>query len=567
MAAAALLLLVGINAWVLYHHYYDPLYAKGNWRAVVQKIDDFAQPGDAVLLTGDGGEQVFNFYYQGELPVYYDFNLPAPADPDYKNGHKGVAELEQIMPRITAGHDRLWYTPYGLATDTAINEWLAHNAYPAWHSWLGRKQLALYSTRTAPLDRVEPLQADFLEPTGQGIQLVEVALSSEPVAAGDLLPLHLTWQTETLLDRDYQVSLRLINRHSDIFAQGDWPPLAVGSGPTSTWPAQTSIVDRRSLWLPPDLPPGDYLLQFVVYQPATGQTVGQLLTLEGIIVSPAETIVPIEALPIPNLIPAAQRAHGSNPTLIGYDLPAEIQPGQEMWLWLYWQAQVNPIPDSTLQITLQSESEQVDSHFLLADLAGPLISWQPGQVRRIAVHLPTSPRLDGKTAQVRLALTASPESSTEIALDDIDLATRKRTFEPPVLTHPLNITLGTPPRLTLLGYEGSLNNLKPDDTLEFTLYWQAETEMNTNYTVFTQLLDSANEVVTQIDLPPQEGVAPTITWLPGEIIADPHRLPLPASLTPGDYYLIAGMYNPATGERLPVASGGDFVPLGEVKVE
>jgi hypothetical protein len=68
-------------------------------------------------------------------------------------------------------------------------------------------------------------------------------------------------------------------------------------------------------------------------------------------------------------------------------------------------------------------------------------------------------------------------------------------------------------------------------------------------------------VVAQVDLPPLAGVAPTTTWLPGEILTDPYTLPLPPSLSPGDYRLITGLYHAVTGERLLVASGGDFVEL------
>jgi 4-amino-4-deoxy-L-arabinose transferase-like glycosyltransferase len=568
LGGGALLLLVGINAWVLYHHYYDPLYAKENWREIVRKIEAFAQPGDGILLTGDGGEHAFGFYYRGNLPVHYDFNLLPPTHPDYKKGRKDLAELEQVMREITTGRERLWYTPYGVEIDGAISDWLGRHSYPAWHSWLGRKQLALYSTSPTFLDRVEQLQAIFIDPAGQGLSLIEVALPGTPVAAGDLLPLRLTWQAGPGLNQDYQLSLRLINPRSDIFVQSDWPPLTAEGGPTSTWPAQTPLTDRRSLWLPPETPPGEYLLQFVVYLPATGQAIGQPVTLEHITVEAAETVVPLEALTIPNLIPDAEQTNDSNPTLIGYHIPAEIQPGQEMWLWLYWQAQAEPVPDHTLQLSLQSEGESVSSELHLPDLAGSLATWQAGQVRRTVVHLPTSPRLNGKTAQVKLSLISSPKESSEITLAHINLATRSRSFElPALITYPIDISLGPSPELTLLGYDTSAKVLKPGDTLQLTLYWRAEAEMGINYTVFTQLLDPANQVVVQIDLQPQGGSAPTATWLPGEIVVDPYQLPLPADLLPGAYRLITGMYNPVTGERLPLTSGGNFVPLGEVKVE
>jgi hypothetical protein len=103
--------------------------------------------------------------------------------------------------------------------------------------------------------------------------------------------------------------------------------------------------------------------------------------------------------------------------------------------------------------------------------------------------------------------------------------------------------------------------------LQFTLFWRAETEIDTAYTVFIQLLNESGQVVAQIDAPPQGGAAPTTTWLPGEILPDAYSLPLPANLPPGPYRLITGLYRPDTGARLPVAGGGDFVELSPLTVQ
>ncbi len=67
-----------------------------------------------------------------------------------------------------------------------------------------------------------------------------------------------------------------------------------------------------------------------------------------------------------------------------------------------------------------------------------------------------------------------------------------------------------------------------------------------------------------------QGDYPTTLWAPGEIIVDTHPID-PTTLPPGDYYLLAGLYDPATGERLP-AFGPDgplldyAVNLGEIQV-
>jgi hypothetical protein len=90
--------------------------------------------------------------------------------------------------------------------------------------------------------------------------------------------------------------------------------------------------------------------------------------------------------------------------------------------------------------------------------------------------------------------------------------------------------------------------------------------MDIDYTVFVQLLNSDWQVVAQEDLQPQAGAAPTTTWLPGEVLADPHTLSLPEDLPSGEYRLITGMYDPVTGTRLPVSTGSDFVDMGTVTI-
>ena len=57
------------------------------------------------------------------------------------------------------------------------------------------------------------------------------------------------------------------------------------------------------------------------------------------------------------------------------------------------------------------------------------------------------------------------------------------------------------------------------------------------------------------------GEAPTTTWLPGEVIKDEYRLFVPPELPPGEYSLIVGMYIAETGQRLPLAGGGDHIVL------
>jgi hypothetical protein len=284
-------------------------------------------------------------------------------------------------------------------------------------------------------------------------------------------------------------------------------------------------------------------------------------------VRPAETVVPPDLLAIPHPV---QRPLGDL-TVVGYTAPEAIRPGEELWLWLYWQVGAGgpPQPGSAVRLSLTSGGESASIDFPLVDSVGPLDGWRPGQVRRAIYHLPTSPRLAGKQAEMGVALlSAQGQVEAQAAVAQVGLTQRPRQFEAPSISHKTDIALGNPALLKLIGYHLPAAAVSPGQALPVTLYWRAEAAMDINYTVFVQLLNSGGQVAAQRDLQPQAGAAPTATWLPGEILTDAYTLSLSGDLPPGDYRLIAGMYNAASGQRLPVSSpaGGDFVDLGTVIV-
>lgn len=101
----------------------------------------------------------------------------------------------------------------------------------------------------------------------------------------------------------------------------------------------------------------------------------------------------------------------------------------------------------------------------------------------------------------------------------------------------------------------------PGEALHFVVYWQAETPVTTSYTVFTQLLNEAGQLIAQQDNLPVMGLAPTDTWQPGIVVRDPYRLAIPAEAAPGIYRLIVGLYTAAGRVPLRMADGSqsDFV--------
>lgn len=122
----------------------------------------------------------------------------------------------------------------------------------------------------------------------------------------------------------------------------------------------------------------------------------------------------------------------------------------------------------------------------------------------------------------------------------------------------------------LLGVRLSGDTVRPGGTVAAELTWIADAAPG-DLRGFVQLLAPDGSLVAQQDGIPGGGYAPSTGWTPGTPVADRRGLALPADLAPGDYTLIAGLYDAATGQRLPVsgtdgAPQGDFARLGTVTV-
>jgi hypothetical protein len=105
-----------------------------------------------------------------------------------------------------------------------------------------------------------------------------------------------------------------------------------------------------------------------------------------------------------------------------------------------------------------------------------------------------------------------------------------------------------------------------------TLYWEAVEQVETSYTVFVHLVDADGRIWSQSDSLPRGGDFPTDAWFPGDVIVDPYSILVPVDAPPGDYQLVAGMYEPTTGKRLPVfdaegTSLGDRASVARVTVD
>ncbi len=352
------------------------------------------------------------------------------------------------------------------------------------------------------------------------------------------------------------------------------------TSPSSNWPAGTLADDAYRLSLPPDLPSGSY--ELAVSTDDGPATVVGAVTLE----TPAR--------------PARTPQHETDAIfgdvfrLDGYDLagaqtmeeaPAArpgARAGDVLTYTLYWRADATPEESAHAFVHLvdaQGRPVAQEDH-----LPGPTFSpprlWdavapRPDYYRLLipadapgGLYWPAVGMYDATLE--RLPAHAAAEAPPT---DDFKLPPIKILAQPKRPAVKLTARFGD--LATLTGYDLHLpeGGVRSGDALTVTVHLEALGNVGADYTRFLHLHDAGLGMAAQYDSPPQDGVNPTSSWLPGEHIADPITLQVRPDAQPGEYTLYLGFYDPQTVERLPAWLGnGDAapdsrVPLGTIRVE
>jgi len=236
--------------------YNNPLYQRADYRAIDQYLDALAKPGDAILLDAPNQWEVFT-YYHTDLTNVFPVARARPL-----NVPEQIAELEQIA----ATHDRLFVLYWGDAQadpNRVIESWLNEHTFKAYDQWYKDVRLAAYAvphTATALQTRTDVA-------FGDRIILEGYSLNAQTFTPGDILQLTLFWHLtpgEALTTR-YKVFVHLVGDPSqEPVAQHDGEP-GGGLALTTTWQAGQTVADNHGVYLPLDLPAGQYTLEVGLY--------------------------------------------------------------------------------------------------------------------------------------------------------------------------------------------------------------------------------------------------------------------------------------------------------------
>jgi hypothetical protein len=246
--------------------------------------------------------------------------------------------------------------------------------------------------------------------------------------------------------------------------------------------------------------------------------------------------------------------------LIGYKLQVDVvRPAETLPITLYWQV-LRPAPlDYSVFVHLLGRRREVIGQIDSYPGGGkwPTTLLRPGDIVADTFAVPVNPQAEFEHAPARLLIAAGIYDLNEAGLPGKPAVNAAGQPVEPIIGEAKLVPWQWPAPLagdspvnffdqtTLTGWQ-----IAPDQAA-VTLSWQVTGLFQADHTVFLQVWDAAGgQQLAGFDGPPVQGDYPTSLWQPGEIVLDNHPLDL-SQLPPGEYILLAGLYNPASGERLP----------------
>ncbi|MFW6096484.1 MAG: glycosyltransferase family 39 protein [Chloroflexota bacterium] len=532
LVPAGLLLILLLDVSALRAVRIDPEHRRYDAAALASAIADRAEPGDVVLMPPN------------DRSLWYYDPAPASAENWPFAGGKQEARAHQ-MARLLEGHqsaflveyhDLYSYDPHG-----QVRYLLEANGYLLEQFTVDRMDvyhIALHASDTpqmAPLDkRCGPLRL-----TG--------AAFPQAVQPGDALSVALRWRLEEDSDEAFVASARLMDGTNQI-AGADRRLLSEQEASTTTWQTGTEATTYFVLPIPLGTHPQSFDLAVLLHS-EDGETLscgndddalhlGQMaLTTADQRTSDAYGTWQDALWHTPSV---TQIAGGLQ--LESYNVrPTSLRPGQPAYVTLRWRATDSIGRDIHPELLVGPDGESRERIPSELFTEYPTSRWRPGD-------------LFIETRELRVPATLEP-FPLQIIVDDViltigDLRIDLSALQWRLPAEAIPRCAQFPSVGALQGYQWQLSEEETSATL--TLYWQGgdEAPAETSYTVFAQLQAPDGWVLAQDDDLPADGERPTTTWLPAEIIADQHHIPLPDNLPP-QTRLAVGLYELDTLERVP----------------
>jgi 4-amino-4-deoxy-L-arabinose transferase-like glycosyltransferase len=258
---------------------------------------------------------------------------------------------------------------------------------------------------------------------------------------------------------------------------------------------------------------------------------------------------------------------GDQLRLVGYELgQTQVQAGSPLPLTLYWQAINRPAADYSIFVHLLDENgtilAQHDSYPAAGSL--PTTEWPAAATipDRHTVDIPSialkSPQLtvevgvyDYRTGQRLVA-----NGADTLKIGEVQVAQRT---SPDGVPNPVQINFEN--QIALTGFDFDRATMRPGESLELKMWWQALGPLKHDYVAFAHLVYPPDAVWAGSDRAPASG------WGGGVPITESYGLKLPPEAPAGVYFIEVGLYDPKTLTRLKVDGSDKGILLGYVEVQ
>jgi 4-amino-4-deoxy-L-arabinose transferase-like glycosyltransferase len=537
---------------------YDERFHKDDVRGVAAYLEEATAAGDVILVGPD----------DYSLPYTYD----GPAKIAMARDEPLAAKAHHLR-EVTTGKQRLFLVHWdpSQADVHGLRPFLLEQVgrLVEWRDFRGLDVRA-YALDAPTLLLPDPpefhqVQARFgaLSLTGVSYELVATTDNAVTVA--------LRWRLDEAIDVPYKVVVMLKDVGERRISAADVMVLDDAGRSTDRWMAGIETVNFYVVPVPVGTPPLSFHLDVGVYD---ADTLARLPLVETNGVPTGEyevrlgdvTLVQGESFdddPYGTWENVAWETPVTSSVSEGLSLdryavmPRAVLPGGQVEVLLRWRAEgvsrfsANP----TLRLLCAGEIWTEVPGQLLSKFY-PVEQWDVGEVVVERRDLTYPPR----RGVAELALVAG---GNRVSLGQMQLDESALLWELPRQAQHIGVRFGDFAELS--GYKTETSRLSTGQPFQVILYWQAlnDVPVETQYTVFTQLLAADGHLIAQHDGPPAENGRPTPTWVGGEVIEDVHTLVFSDVGYSGPATLIVGLYDSATVTRVGTEQGQDHIALPE----
>jgi hypothetical protein len=515
---AAVILMAGIINGTDHAPSYFTLARDHSTRVAMESILDDA-PTDALVMA-DWHWSTALWYLQrieGQRPdiqVRYVYPIPGQEYPE--TWQESIAQVPSDKPLIITHY----YDLPGITLE------------PLGHGFAVHERPYTASLRPANTNLEWLPQNTVFRQQDSGVRILGFQLSNAHPVPGQTIELTLAWQSVGQLTIPPSFSAKLVDQDGRQLAQSD---RFLG---TDFAPEEVRF-ERLVLPLYPTLVPGDYLIFLQVY--SLGEDGFENWSIQTGATQLDLTTLPIGNDPTPTLsLHSLDIPFFDGPTLIGVDYDRSVP--HSLRVYLHWQgpaqggARIYVDSVETRLPILENDTYQT----LALDLPGE--THHSPQLRMIGVdgEVKTAAGSWGRQQETVQLPTPPPDARFVMLTDGIAL-------------------IGVSP--------GEQTSFAPGDQFLMRPTFLALKPLVNDYAVSVRLLDETGQWIDKHDLQPGLGALPTLKWIQGSRISDPHPLSIPIDIVGQVVRANLVVYENFRGITLtPLDGRMEQVPLGEWQV-